>query len=499
MTALLAFLPILIVLLLMLVFRWGSPLAGLAGWVSGLLVAVFAFGLNWQVLWVSQGKGLLLTLNVLLVLWPALLLYNLVDQMGGIRAIALALQGMVHNQGWLLILQAWMLTALIESLAGFGMPMAIVSPMLMALGVTPVIALAATAAGHTWAVSMGGMALPFRTLTEVAKVTQSSLFPTSALLLGFVAVATGLAVAVLLKQGRQWWRVLLLGTIVACVQYVSGMIGLIPLSSFIAALVGIVVGILISGHPEGWKPQFTSSPALRGGLLAYGLLILFILLVSLVKPLNQAFSTVTWTLQFPAAVSNTGLSTPAGPGYVFRFLLHPGTLILLSILASLLIFRSTRSMVTPNLPRALKEAAQEALPASLGTLFMIGLSTVMEHTGMTSALARGMSDIAGSVYPVIAPIVGMLGAFATGSNTNSNVLFGMLQKEVATLVGASPAVILAAQTTGGSLGSMIAPAKLAVGSSTNSLKGREGEVLRYTLPISLVIALIVGILAWLLK
>jgi len=499
MTLLLAFLPILVVLVLMLAFRWGSHLAGMAGWVTGLLIAFLAFGLNGQVFWVSQGKGVLLTLNVLLVLWPALLLYNVVDQIGGIRAIALALQGMVHNQGWLLVLQAWMLTGLIESLAGFGMPIAIVAPMLMALGVSPIIAVASTAVGHSWAVSFGGMALPFRTLSEVTRVAQEVIFPASALLLGINAIATGLAVALLLKQGRQWWRVILLGVIVAGVQFAVGSLGLIPLSLFLAAIIGIVVGILISGRPNGWKPQFSSSPALRGGLIAYGLLILLILVVSLVKPINHAFSTVAWTLHFPEVASNSGLVTPAGSGYVFHFLLHPGTLILFAIAISLLIFRKSSLMVTPNFGKALKGTAHAAMPASLGTLFMIGLSTVMEHTGMTLVLARGISDIAGSVYPVIAPVVGMIGAFATGSNTNSNVLFGLLQKEVATLVGASPIVILAAQTTGGALGSMIAPAKLAIGSSTNELKGREGEILRYTLPISLAIALVVGVVVWLLK
>jgi lactate permease len=54
-------------------------------------------------------------------------------------------------------------------------------------------------------------------------------------------------------------------------------------------------------------------------------------------------------------------------------------------------------------------------------------------------------------------------------------------------------VILAAQTTGASLGSMIAPAKLAVGTSTSEVKGHEGEVLRYTLPICLAIALLIGV------
>jgi lactate permease len=123
----------------------------------------------------------------------------------------------------------------------------------------------------------------------------------------------------------------------------------------------------------------------------------------------------------------------------------------------------------------------------------------MEHTGMTLALANGLNALVGGIYPLFSPLVGVVGSFATGSNLNSNVLFGLLKKEVAKLVNASPVVILAAQTTGGSLGSSIAPAKLAVGTSTSSAKGQEGAVLRITLPICLGIALIIGVVTWILS
>jgi lactate permease len=145
---------------------------------------------------------------------------------------------------------------------------------------------------------------------------------------------------------------------------------------------------------------------------------------------------------------------------------------------------------------ALKSTIKGAVPAGLGTLFMIALSSLMEHTGMTLQIAGGLSRFMGMVYPAFSPLVGMVGAFATGSNTNSNVLFGPLQKGVADLLKVSPIILLAAQTVGGSLGSMIAPAKLAVGGSTSAEKGLEGQVLRITLPIGLVIALIVGVIAW---
>jgi len=122
----------------------------------------------------------------------------------------------------------------------------------------------------------------------------------------------------------------------------------------------------------------------------------------------------------------------------------------------------------------------------------------MEHTGMSLQLAQGVSNLVGSVYPLFAALIGMAGTFVTGSNTNSNVLFGILQKNVAELLKLSPLVILSAQTVGGALGSMVAPAKLAIGSSTTAVKGQEGEILRRTLPIALVSVMIVGLAALLL-
>jgi lactate permease len=86
----------------------------------------------------------------------------------------------------------------------------------------------------------------------------------------------------------------------------------------------------------------------------------------------------------------------------------------------------------------------------------------------------------------------MIGAFATGSNNNSNILFGPLQEGIAAMLKLSPAVIVAAQTTGGSLGSMIAPAKIIVGCSTVGLQSQDGNVLRKTIPYGIVIGLLVG-------
>ena len=111
---------------------------------------------------------------------------------------------------------------------------------------------------------------------------------------------------------------------------------------------------------------------------------------------------------------------------------------------------------------------------------------------MTQSLAKGLSLSLNNLYPMVSPWVGILGAFATGSNTNSNILFGAMQEDIAILLKFAPAWLIAAQTAGGSLGSMLSPAKVILGCSTVGLQGQEGSVLKLTLPIGLAIGLLLG-------
>lgn len=501
MSALIALIPIILVLVLMLAFRWGSAQAGAAGWACSIVVGLLAFGLNWDVFWVSQGKGLLLTLNVVLLLVPGIFLYSMVDELGGIRAISRALESLVHDTGWLLILQAWMLSALLECLAGFGLPVAITAPLLIALGVPAVPAVAAAAVGHSWASSTSGMALPLRMIADITHYPPEQLFPSVALMVGVACFLSGLGAAFILKQKGYWWRILLTSIVVGGIHYVAGQLGALSVAELLATTIGFFFGALLVRRPKAQRPEksLETDPALRSGTLAYGLLVVIILIVSLWPALNQQLSKLAWTLSFPSVTTRTGFSTVAENGYVFHFLTHPGTLIIVTILLAVLIFHFSPRFPAPDLKKTLRRTLHSAGPALTGTLFMIGLSTIMEHTGMTQALANELGALAGKFYPLFSPLIGVIGSFATGSNVNSNVLFGTLQKGVALLVGASPIVILAAQTVGGGMGSMIAPAKLAVGTSTSAAKGSEGKVLRLTLPISIAVAVVLGVLAFILS
>jgi lactate permease len=82
----------------------------------------------------------------------------------------------------------------------------------------------------------------------------------------------------------------------------------------------------------------------------------------------------------------------------------------------------------------------------------------------------------------------------TGSNTNSNVVFGGLQLRTAQFLGYSAAFILAGQTAGAAVASVLAPTKVVVGASTVGMAGREGEVMRKLLVYTGSLILLVSLL-----
>lgn len=83
----------------------------------------------------------------------------------------------------------------------------------------------------------------------------------------------------------------------------------------------------------------------------------------------------------------------------------------------------------------------------------------------------------------------------TGSNTNSNVVFGGLQLRTAEILAYSTPIILAAQTAGAALASVMAPTKVVVGASTAGMAGKEGEVMRQLLVYTGLLVLLISLLA----
>ena len=168
-----------------------------------------------------------------------------------------------------------------------------------------------------------------------------------------------------------------------------------------------------------------------------------------------------------------------------------------SALLAAALYRRAGLLAAGSGGRLLNGTFQRGRRSALGILTMMMMALVMANAGMTRALAEGLSRaVPAELYGFIATTIGAIGAFMTGSNTNSNAVFGALQRDAALLLGLSVPWVLALQTASGALSSMLAPAKILVGMSTVGLRpgdtaGAEGQALRHLLKYGG--ALLVGI------
>lgn len=497
----LAFTPIGVVLVLMIRFNWGGGRAGAAGWFTALAVAVAAFGAHTELLAYSQAKAALLSLNVLYIIWPALLLYNVVQEAGAIASIGDGIRRFSSDKAIQLIVFGWIFSSFLQGVAGYGVPIAVVAPLLLGLGFSPVVSVAVPAIGHCWSVTFGSMGASFQALMAVSGFDYAYLAPACALLLGLATFLCGIG-AVHVYGGARMVRhslpaLAVVGMAMAGTQYVLAVSGMWTLGGVGGSLAGMLAVVAVARLPRYTGGPQSTPPAsglpLGWALSGYLILIVIVFAGVLVPPVQAALGQVKLNLVFPQIRSLAGWTVPAGSGKALNLFGHGGALLTYAALASYGLYRARGAYRPGAWGRIWSRSVNSGVPTSLGIVTMVGFAMIMDHCGMNHLLARGIGAVFGGVYPFVAAWIGLLGAFMTGSNTNSNVVFGVLQKEAAELTGVAAALILAAQTTGGALGSMIAPAKIIVGCSTVGLSGKEGPVLRATLVYGLAITAVIGL------
>lgn len=86
----------------------------------------------------------------------------------------------------------------------------------------------------------------------------------------------------------------------------------------------------------------------------------------------------------------------------------------------------------------------------------------MMDGGMTEILSTTIVRWTGLGYSFMAALIGTLGTFITGTNTNSNILFGSLQETAALSLSLSPALMCAVQSIAASVGGTIGPTNTAL-------------------------------------
>jgi lactate permease len=519
---LLATLPIIVLLIFLVPLKWRAPEAGPMAMFTAVIVALIAFRTPWKTLAVAGGKGVWDAIFILYVIWPALLLYQITKQAGAYDALRQGISKFSRNELFIILALCWVFASFLQGIAGFGAPVAVVVPLLIALNVKPVYAVAMGVTAHAWARFFGTLGVGWLATLQVANVQDVVRAAyESALLILIPTYLGGFFVVWLYGKWpairHAWPLVLILGTILGVGQLLVAFISP-ELSTFLAAAVALLAlyplsrwprfGNPIQGIPERPAMAQTQQSAqqetavvmsLPMSFLPYIILTVVTLSVLLIPPLNAALTQVRIGLPFPAVGTGFGVRNAATERYApIVIFTHPGMMLLVTAVIVWIVYRAGgyyRAWAAHQKSESIGYALLvDAVPASIPIIAFLVMSRILDHSGQSLTLAYGLAHASPPlVYAGIASIIGALGAFMTSSSTASNVLFGAVQSSVAQFHGLPQETIIGSQAAGSAYGNAIAAANVVLGTSIAGVKGQEGAVLRQTFPWTIVVAVLTGI------
>ncbi|WP_143319511.1 L-lactate permease [Clostridium sp. HBUAS56010] len=448
--------------------------------------------------------------GVALALWPiclvivaAIFTYNLCTETGSMDCIKEMLSGVSKDKRILVLIIGWCFGGFMEGMAGFGTAIAIPASMLCGMGFSPIAVTVACLVANSSPTAFGSVGIPTVTLAKVAGLSSGNVaFATVLQLLPFIILTPFLMVCIIggsVKALKGVWPVAL----------VAGLSFAIPellAAWFLGAELPVIIGSICSmavtigmvkkfykdldpeyaieeRKPAG-ENKITGKKAVKAWM-PFLLIFVFLLLTSnMVPPVNKMLSAV-----------KTSVLIYTGEGaspYTFTWLATPGVLILIAAI----IGGRIQGAGFKQMAKVFLGTVKQMWKTIVTIVTILAMSKIMGYSGMIAAIAGTMLALTGSFYPLVAPLVGALGAFVTGSGTSSSVLFGSLQAQTAASIGVSPVWLASASTVGATIGKIISPQSIAIGAGAAGLLGFESKVLNHAVKYSGAFILIAGCMAY---
>ena len=510
---LLAASPVVFLVAAIVWLSWSVPRVGAGACVLALALALLAFGAEPRHAAIAAAKGISLSLFVLTIVWTSVYLYNVLDRLKAIDSIGRSMAALAGDGLAQALIIGWGFSSFIQGITGFGVPVAVAAPLLIMLGFSPARAAAMALVGHGWAVTFGSMASSYYTIQLVTGIEGEVIAPHMALLFAPVIVASGALVAHIQGGLPAVWRslplVVVVGTIMAGAMYVLALLGAPQIASTVPGILGMVSLALLARTPlllpaqraaavdapegDADAEEPSSLMPLVLALLPY-LLLVTLSVISQIGPVMEAVSGLRLAADYPGFTTGQGFVVEPADNYApISLLNHPAPLIVISTLASVLAYVATgwwRSGVTRE---SVRLTYRQSRSSTMSVTTMVVMAVVMADTGMTVLLAKGIASVSGPLFPLVSPFIGLLGSFMSGSNTNSNVMFGLLQMETARALGIGAVTISSIQSIGASVGSSMAPAKVLVAAAVVGLGGQERSIFRGVIPYIIALVLLAGL------
>ena len=512
-SALAAFLPLILVLVLMGVLRKSSLFASVCGLGAAVLLALSLWRMPAILVFWSAIYGVVYALwPILWIVFTALWLYNLTQDTGKFELLRRWMQQHASGDDNIqVILVAFCFGALLEGTAGFGAPVAVTACLLVGLGHPPRRSVLVALIANTAPVAFGALGIPTIALAGVTGLDLTQLSAMTGRQVPFLSLILPAYLVWVTSRGeglrKSWPAAVIAGLSFALTQFlVSNFWGpyvtdVLASSISIAAVVAFLKIRPTSNASQSPPVEFcetaasaTTLPPLSGreslsAWLPWVILSLVMILWSWFKllPLAQAI------LPIPSlhnGVLITLYQKPYAALYAFQPL-GPGTGVLAAIILTAICLRIRGSVVLLSGGKALRQLRVPGLTV----ITIVALAYLYNYSGMAYTLGAAVAHV-GPAFPLLSGFLGWIACFLSGSDTASNVLFGNLQVAAAHQLHLSPILLAATNSCGAVAGKMISPQNIAVGVTTVGLIGQEGKVLRSAFWHSILMASLISLIAF---
>ena len=473
MTTFLAVLPILWLIVALAILKMPAWKATTIAAIGSFIIAVvpgLPFVKDPTIILSGALEGVALAVwPICLVITAAIFVYNLVVKTGAMETIKAMLSSVTEDKRILAILLAWGFGHFMEGMAGFGTAVAIPAAMMVAVGFNPLKSIIACLVANSVPTTFGSIGIPTTTLATLTGIDPIALGTYISTQLFLLNVLAPFFVVTILFNGVKAIKGVFLPTLLAGLSlaipelfinlFVGPELSVIGSSVVIMALIVATAKIFDPKDPA-YRVEGQAAPkvSFNEGLKAASPFILIFVLLILASNLFAPFNSVLTNIKTSVPIY---MGEGAKP-YTFVWITTPGILIFIAGLIGGLIQKASVGSI-------FKTAGSTFANLKFTYLTIITIvmtAKIMTYSGMTNEIATAIVGATGNMYPAFAPLIGALGAFLTGSGTNSNVLFGPLQAAAAGQLNFGDrdlSLWLAAINSGAAgIGKMMAPQSIAI-------------------------------------
>ena len=173
-TWIMAFLPIIVLIVLMIKFHWGATEAAPVGLLITIFSGLLVYKADITTIAVESAKGIWSALVILLIIWTAILMYQVGDEAKAFIVIKEGMSKLLPNELLLVLAMGWIFESFLQGITGFGVPVAVGAPLLIGIGVAPMYAIVIPLLGQAWGNTFGTLGAAWDSLTVSAGIQAGS-------------------------------------------------------------------------------------------------------------------------------------------------------------------------------------------------------------------------------------------------------------------------------------------------------------------------------------